>query len=59
MMPLRREVQEYLRACEHLMYAMHESSLSDEEREMVDYYTNEVFQRLDFHSEKKTEAAIS
>ena len=59
MMSLRREIQEYSRACEHLMYAMHESTFSEEERDVIGYYTKEVSQRLGLHVEDKDSRLVT
>ena len=49
-MNLRREIQAYTRACEHLL-SLHEQ-LTDEERDLLEYYLSELSRK--YLSEKPT-----
>ena len=49
-MNLRREIQAYTRACEHLLSL--DQQLTDEERDLLEYYLNELSRK--YLSEKPT-----
>jgi hypothetical protein len=45
MLPLRKELQDYARACEELLSVDMYSPLTQEERDLVLYYLNEIAQK--------------
>ena len=54
--PLRREVLDYLRACEYLIAAAHtldDPQFSQEERKVIEFYVIELSKVLDLIPESK------
>ena len=45
----RKEMTAFVSACEHLIGRSREQSLSDDDRALVEFYTQELIKHLDLH----------